>query len=88
MTMNKKVPTFTNSSARDAVAITPNDGADLNKIPTRGIYVGVSGNIKVDLIDGTSSVTFTNVPAGAIFPISVKRVYSSDTTATGIIGIY
>ncbi|CAH1205630.1 hypothetical protein PAECIP111893_02382 [Paenibacillus plantiphilus] len=88
MTMNKKVPTFTNSSARDAVAITPNDGADLAKYPTKGIYVGVAGDIRVDLIDGTAPVTFKDVSKGSIFPVAVKRVYATGTTATDIVGVY
>lgn len=71
---------------QSAVAITPNDGADLARI-TRGIYIGGAGNIKVDMSDGTT-VTFTAIAAGIIHPIAVKRVYLTGTSATGIIGVY
>jgi hypothetical protein len=35
-----------------------------------------------------TTLTFTGVQAGSILPIQVKRVYSTDTTATGIVALY
>ena len=66
--------------------ITPNDSADL-ATSTRGIYVGVSGDLKVDLVEA-GTVTFVGLAAGIIHPIRAQRVYSTDTTATSIVGVY
>lgn len=71
--------------AQAAAAITPNDTTGF--AVTRGIYIGGAGNIKVDMLDGTT-VTFTAIAAGIIHPIAVKKVYATGTTATGIIGVY
>ena len=71
-------------NAYGAVSITPNDSTDLSDAPL-AIYVGGTGNLKVDMADG-STVTFTDIPAG-FAPILVRRVYSTGTTATNIIGL-
>lgn len=65
-------------------AITPNDGADLAKV-TRGIGVQNAGNLKVTRPDGTA-VTIA-VPAG-VLPIRAARVWSTGTTATGLVAFY
>jgi hypothetical protein len=76
-----------NSSAVGAAAVTPSDTTDLTTAPTKGLYIGGSGNVKVDMSDGTT-VTFTDLAAGVIHPISCKRVYATDTTATLILAVY
>lgn len=63
--------------------ITPADGADLTYL-TRAIYIGVAGDIKIDDAGGT---TLTLALDSGWHPIRVARVYSTDTTATGIIGL-
>lgn len=72
--------------AQGGAAVTPHDTNNL-AIPTRGLYVGVSGNVKVDMIDG-STLTFVGLAAGIIHPLAVRRVYSTGTTATSIVGVY
>jgi len=72
--------------ATQAVAITPNDEKDL-VTATRGIYVGVSGDLTVDLVGGSSEIAFVNLAAGVIHPLRVTRVYATGTTATSIIGV-
>jgi hypothetical protein len=67
-------------------AITPHDTNDLST-PTRGLYVGVSGDVKVISLDG-NDVTYTGLMAGIIHAISCTRVYATGTTATNIVGIY
>lgn len=73
-----------------AFAITPSDGADLADV-TRGIYVGVAGDVAVSMIDPTTnklaSVTFKNANAGMVIPIITKRVLSTGTTATNLVGL-
>ena len=72
-------------SAYDAAEVTPSNSVEIR--PTRGLFVGAAGNIKVDMALGTT-LTFTGVQAGSILPIQVKRVYSTDTTATDIVALY
>jgi hypothetical protein len=72
------------SCAQSAIAITPAD-SDLAH-PVRSLYVGGGGNIKITTVNG-QTVTIAGVNAGSIIPISVKRVWSSDTTATSILGL-
>ena len=73
-------------AAVSAAAVTPSDGSDLPITPTRALYIGNTGALKVDMADG-STVTFANCPAG-VLPISVKRVYSTGTAATNIAALY
>lgn len=63
--------------------ITPAD-ADLADIP-KALYIAGAGNLVVRNASGTA-VTFTNVPAGSILPISPIRVAAA-TTCTGIVGL-
>jgi hypothetical protein len=72
-------------TSEQAVAVTPNDSTDLSKT-TRGLYIGVSGDVKVNI--GGSTITFTAMAAGIIHPIGVTRVFSTDTTATNIVAVY
>jgi hypothetical protein len=72
------------SSAYSAVAITPSDATVLPK--TRGIWVGVTGNIAVRMANG-ESVTFANVPVG-LLPIQVDMVKATSTTATTMLALY
>lgn len=76
----------TTSPASHAFTITPNDGADLTPSWAHALYVGGTGNLRVTTIYG-DTVTFTAVPAG-IFPVSVRRVHATGTTATALVGLY
>ena len=72
------------SCAGSAVAITTAN-SDLAH-PVRSLYVGGAGNVRVTTVNG-QDVTFVGVQAGTILPISVKRVWSTSTTATSIVGL-
>lgn len=74
------------SPARNAAEITPHDTNDLALV-TRGIYVGVAGNLKVETANG-DVVTFVDLAAGMIHPIMCKQVYATGTTATDIVGVW
>lgn len=50
----------------------------------RGIYVGTAGNLKVDMADGTSGVTFSNLAAGSIYALKVTKIYQTGSTAAGL----
>ncbi|MGX2958055.1 spike base protein, RCAP_Rcc01079 family [Peribacillus sp. JNUCC 23] len=75
------------SSAQGAILVVPNDSTDLTTTPTKGIYIGGTGDLKVTMLDGTT-VTFKSISAGAIHPLSVKRVFATGTTATNILAVY
>jgi len=69
-------------SADDAFAVTPNDGADIS-IESRAIVVTGEGNVQVTMKSGTTLV----IPcaAGVPMPARVTRIWSTNTTATGIV---
>lgn len=72
-----------------AEAITPADATDLTAV-TRGVYVGVTGDVTVVMMgtEGDSSVTFTAVPAGSVLPIRVREISATGTTATDIVALW
>lgn len=73
-------------SASRAVAVTPHDTNDLANV-SRALWVGGAGNVAVILAGDSSAVTFTGVPAGTLLPLRVKRVMSTNTTATTIVAV-
>jgi len=84
MSSNKQ---YKNAQAfANVLAVTPHDTNDLTS-PADSLYVGATGDVKVDT-QGGQTVTITTVPAGAILPIRVTRVYSSGTTATEIFQLW
>lgn len=54
---------------------------------TRAIVAAGTGDLAVVFPD-SSTATFTEVVAGQIYPISVIKVMSTGTTATGIVALY
>ena len=76
---------LTGSATRSA-SVSPNDGADLSNV-TRAIWVGGAGNLAVMLLEDSAAVTFVGVAAGTLLPLRVKRVMSTNTTATSIVAI-
>lgn len=71
-----------------AAAITKSDTANIvgPKALTDAVYVGGAG-IVVAVFQDDSTAQFTAV-AGEILPIAVKRVNSTTTTATLMVGLY
>lgn len=78
------------NQARKALAVTPSDTVDLTLGPTRSIYIGAAAAcaIAVILADDTTAVTFAAVPAGTFMPIRAKRVMSTNTVCTPILGLW
>lgn len=75
--------------ATTVVAVTPSDSTDLTG--ARAFYVGTAGDVAIKTIHGasnTTAVTLSSVPAGAIVPIQVTRIMSTNTTASNIIALY
>jgi|GEM_PF-1275696 len=70
-------------------AITPNDSADIplvNGRKPRSVYATGAGNI-VMTDDLGNDATFA-FAAGEIKPLSPVRIKATDTTATGIVGLW
>ena len=70
--------------ARNGFAVTPAD-ADLD-VPASALYIGVTGDLRITTSEG-DDLTFLNVAVGW-FPVMCKRVWSTNTTASEIIGVY
>lgn len=75
------------SPASSAVVITPHDSTDLVK-PSRGIYVGVGGDISVEMAGTGTAIVFVGVAAGTVLPFRVTRVNATATTATNLVSVY
>lgn len=69
-----------------AISVSPNDGSDLTSAPYYSLFIGVGGDVKVDL-NGSGTVTLKNLASGQLLPIVVDRVYSTGTTATDIVAM-
>lgn len=69
--------------------ITPHATNELAYV-TRGISFGTAGALEVVLEGDTNSVVIPSgaLAAGVIHPLRVKRVVSTGTTASGIVGYY
>ena len=74
------------SPAGRAVAVTPSDSADL-ATSCRALYIGGSGNVALITV-GQDTVTFTNLPSGALLPVRTSRVLATGTTATSIVAVW
>lgn len=72
--------------AFDAFAL-KSDTVDLTQ-PTRAIYTGSGGDLKVTMLGDTTPVVIPAVPAGSFLPLRVSRLWSGGTTATNCIGFY
>lgn len=73
-------PAVQSDPAVGAIAITGSDQTFTN--PVRGVYCGGAGNLKVDMADGSSGVTFTGMLAGIVYPIAITKIYGSGTSIT------
>ena len=75
----------TGEPARYVWSVTPSDTEDLLR-PTRAIRCGGAGDLAVKTITG-ETVTIPSVVAGETLVIRAVRVYSTNTTATEIVGM-
>ena len=72
-------------AAHSATTVTPSDSTIIPV--TRGLYVGVTGNITVKMADDENIITFSNVQVG-VLPIQVIKVMATNTTASGIVALW
>lgn len=73
------------SPATNIEEITPSDVADLANL-TIALNVATPGTLRVTTASGTISTVF--VTPGIAFPLRVRRVWSTGTSATGIRGLF
>lgn len=67
-------------------AVTPHNSTNFT-IDAAYLYVGTGGDVvAVDLAD--NAVTYKNVPSGGYIFMRCKRVNSTSTTASNIVGCY
>jgi hypothetical protein len=82
------------SPMQSALAVTPNDAANLvpptgPARPTRAIMVGGAGNVALVMADGsTATLTIPATACGFLLSLSVNRIMATGTTATGIVAFY
>lgn len=74
------------ASARGIVAIDVSSVDQTLAPPCRGIMVGVTGNVAVQMADGTSGVLPALAP-GSIYAVCARKILHTGTTATGIIAL-
>lgn len=72
--------------AQHAALVTPSDADDLATY-SRGFYVGQGGNMKVTTVGG-ETLLLTGLLIGHIYPIRVKRIWSTTTTADKIVAVW
>lgn len=75
-----------NSAYQNAAEVTPSNTEDLSVIAS-ALYIGVAGDVKVNMEGSGSEIVFKSVPVG-ILRGRFKRVYSTGTTATNIIMLW
>jgi hypothetical protein len=82
-----KYQTGLDSPAPSAEEVTPSDSVNLDNT-SRGLFVGVAGNVSVEMAETGTAIVFTGVLAGSILPIRIIRVNSTGTTATDMVSLY
>ena len=70
------------SPASHLSSVTPSDSQDL-ATASRGINVATTGTVRVTTIDGDTETVY--IAAGSAFPLRVRRIWATGTTATGIV---
>lgn len=73
--------------ATDGTPVTPGAGFLRDKGLPAVLYVGTSGNVRVETVDGTT-LDFANFPSGQTLPVLVTRVFNVGTTASDIVALF
>lgn len=67
-------------------AVTTSDADNLPVFASGGLWIGTTGHVKVDTIDG-STITLNSVPVG-LLDVYAKKVYATGTTASNIVALF
>ncbi len=71
--------------AAAADMITPSDTEELESV-TRAIYLGLDGDLNVVMKSG-DTVLLRNLQGGVFYPLRVKQILATGTTAVDIVGL-
>ncbi|MEE4451348.1 spike base protein, RCAP_Rcc01079 family [Novosphingobium resinovorum] len=71
--------------SRAPYTIVPSDAEALTLVP-KGIYVGTGGDIVLRGVDGTSDVTYRNLPDASYVAVRALYVRATGTTAADLVG--
>jgi len=75
------------SAFQNAVAVTPSDTEGLARTAS-ALYIGVSGDVKVDVEGSGEAIVFKAVPVG-LLPVRVTKVYTvAEGGASSIIALW
>ena len=80
----------TNGSGDFCAPVVPSDTVDL-PAPSLFIFATTAGNVSVDTVGGagvTQTAVIIPILAGDHFPLRVKRIRATGTTATGIFSVW
>jgi len=78
-------PTY-DGPAGNAFSITPSNTVNCD-FATRAVYIGGTGDLAAVTIND-EVVTFVGIPGGTLLPLRLKRVNSTGTTASALVGLY
>ena len=73
--------------AGNAIAVTPSDSVDLADLP-RELYIGVGGDLVLEMAANGEDVTLLAVATGARLPYVARKVLATGTTATDIVAFW
>lgn len=71
----------------EAVDLSTQDRDYSGGLCPRSLYVGTGGTVTVTSLKGTT-VSYLNVPSGAVLPVGVKVVVRSSTTAANLVALF
>lgn len=74
----------TTEPAIDGEAISYGSGDQTLTRASRAVYIGTAGHLVVTMRGGTQ-LTFSNLAAGSIYPISCTAIIQSGSTAAGLV---
>jgi hypothetical protein len=75
--------------ARSCFSVTPSDATDYantGSVP-KALYIGGAGDLVVQMVDDSATVTFTGLAAGVLLPIRPRRILADGTTCTAIVAL-
>lgn len=75
------------SDIRPAGTADPITPSDVGSHDYSSVYVGVGGDLTVDMAVSGTSRLFKNVQSGQVLPIRISRVYATGTAAASIMGL-
>jgi hypothetical protein len=72
--------------ADQAEIVTPNDGVVFDE--PSAIYIGLGGDVTVDMAKTGTNITFVGVFGGTSLPVLVTKVYATGTSATAMVRLF